>query len=228
MRMLDDERIYITKRKTVLNREQKTSLSMVIGFGALAFVFGLFFMWKHVASPFVLTYTGPKFLTGDQKDQAAKDALRKEDTDSDGLNDYDELYVYRTSPYLSDSDSDGMADKTEITKGLDPNCAPTMPCASAVVDAVNPDSLQGNFAEEPSAPVAPSASPVDVAQILAQMTTEQLRAALIDAGGDAAVVNALTDEDMRTAMMQAIAATTPAPSSDASTPTPSPSDQPQP
>lgn len=42
------------------------------------------------------------------------------DTDSDGLNDYQELFVYGTSPLLADSDGDGMPDKWEIDHGLNP------------------------------------------------------------------------------------------------------------
>jgi hypothetical protein len=44
------------------------------------------------------------------------------DTDSDGLNDYDEVFVHSTSPANADSDSDGLNDYSEIhTHGTDPN-----------------------------------------------------------------------------------------------------------
>jgi hypothetical protein len=44
------------------------------------------------------------------------------DTDSDGLNDYDEVFVHSTSPANADSDSDGLNDYTEIhTHGTNPN-----------------------------------------------------------------------------------------------------------
>ena len=42
------------------------------------------------------------------------------DTDEDGLNDYEEIYVYNTSPVSEDTDLDGMTDGTEIAAGLDP------------------------------------------------------------------------------------------------------------
>ncbi|MCJ8313883.1 MAG: PQQ-binding-like beta-propeller repeat protein, partial [Saccharospirillaceae bacterium] len=42
------------------------------------------------------------------------------DTDFDLISDYDELNVYMTSPLLSDTDGDGINDKQEIDAGLDP------------------------------------------------------------------------------------------------------------
>jgi hypothetical protein len=49
------------------------------------------------------------------------------DTDSDGLTDFQEQYVYKTSVYLADSDSDGFSDSEEIAAGsnpLDPQSTP--------------------------------------------------------------------------------------------------------
>ncbi len=60
--------------------------------------------------------------------------LRKIDTDQDGLSDYDELYFYNTSPYLEDTDSDGLEDKAEIEIGEDPNCPKGENCFSGSVE----------------------------------------------------------------------------------------------
>ncbi len=53
---------------------------------------------------------------------ASLTALKDKDTDGDTISDYDELYVVRTSPYLKDSDGDGLADAVETQQGSDPNC----------------------------------------------------------------------------------------------------------
>ena len=45
----------------------------------------------------------------------------KYDTDSDGLNDYEEVKVYHTDPCNPDSDEDGMSDGQEVKLGRDPN-----------------------------------------------------------------------------------------------------------
>jgi len=54
--------------------------------------------------------------------------LKNKDTDKDGLSDYAEIYIYKTSPYLPDSDSDGFDDKTEIESGNNPLCPAGKDC----------------------------------------------------------------------------------------------------
>lgn len=54
----------------------------------------------------------------------------KSDTDKDGLSDYDERNIYRTSAYLSDTDGDGSGDGDEIKSGSDPLCAAGQNCAN--------------------------------------------------------------------------------------------------
>lgn len=53
---------------------------------------------------------------------ALTDDLKTKDTDKDGLSDYNEFKIYKTSPYLADSDSDAISDKDEVTNGTDPLC----------------------------------------------------------------------------------------------------------
>ena len=68
---------------------------------------------------------------GTQDDQKTINDLKLKDTDRDGVSDYDEIYVYHTSPYLADSDSDGIPDGQEIAKGTDPNCPQGKTCSAA-------------------------------------------------------------------------------------------------
>ncbi|PIR94236.1 hypothetical protein COT97_01965 [Candidatus Falkowbacteria bacterium CG10_big_fil_rev_8_21_14_0_10_39_11] len=56
-------------------------------------------------------------------------AEKQKDTDEDGLSDYDELNLWKTSPYLIDSDSDGLTDQVEVELGSDPNCPEGKECA---------------------------------------------------------------------------------------------------
>lgn len=56
--------------------------------------------------------------------------LKKQDTDEDGLSDFDEVYIYETSAYLADSDSDGVNDIEEIKNNEDPMCPTGVKCFS--------------------------------------------------------------------------------------------------
>jgi len=60
--------------------------------------------------------------------QKSPDELKKLDTDGDKINDFEELYVYDTSPYLADSDSDGIDDFDEIVSHTDPTCPEGQSC----------------------------------------------------------------------------------------------------
>lgn len=57
-----------------------------------------------------------------QNQQAAIGLLRKlaSDTDGDGLNDYEETYIYRTNPANPDTDGDGFLDGDEVAHDYNP------------------------------------------------------------------------------------------------------------
>ena len=59
-------------------------------------------------------------LTQEEILSILSEQAKQEDTDKDGLSDYDEVYVYHTSPYIQDSDSDAFSDQEEIDAGSDP------------------------------------------------------------------------------------------------------------
>lgn len=71
-------------------------------------------------------------------------ALKEKDTDGDGLSNYDELYAHQTSPYIKDSDSDGIDDGREIVNGTNPNCPEGKDCG-VPPPANNPQSININI-----------------------------------------------------------------------------------
>ncbi len=85
--------------------------------------------------------------------------LSSKDTDNDGLNDYEELHVFGTSPYLTDTDGDDLDDAVEIQSGGDPNCPTGRTCGaviegstsgnSGVVDSIDPAASYGAQDMEP-------------------------------------------------------------------------------
>ena len=116
-------------------QNQKTIGLVVLTFLALATIFfGLKTIPGRIIKPFNLQPSGRSGVGIDKEaqKQAALLALKNQDTDKDGLNDYDELTFYKTSPYLEDSDSDGFKDKEEIDSGYDPNCPQGQDCRLAI------------------------------------------------------------------------------------------------
>ncbi len=86
---------------------------------------------KSIWSPFVRKPI--TFKTSEELEQEQTERLKTLDTDKDELTDYDELYVFHTSPFLADSDSDGVNDGTEVAQGIDPNCPKGKVCRQVTV-----------------------------------------------------------------------------------------------
>lgn len=76
------------------------------------------------------TVEGNSLLIGSTQG-SGQENLQIIDTDKDGLTDYEELNTYGTSPYLEDTDSDGVHDKAEIELGENPTCPKGKTCGFA-------------------------------------------------------------------------------------------------
>jgi len=61
--------------------------------------------------------------------------LKSTDSDCDGFNDHEEMFVYYTNPYDEDTDGDGFSDRTEALKGTSPNINNLY--SGGVIDGVN-------------------------------------------------------------------------------------------
>lgn len=108
---------------------EQLALGAVILGGIAALIFGFAYLGKSIVEPLQLKPRTVETLAERDSREAAE--LRTRDTDQDGLVDYDEIYVWNTSAYLPDTDSDGYADKTEIESGNDPNCPRDRDCLAA-------------------------------------------------------------------------------------------------
>lgn len=130
---MEERRNLKTKPRHHLTKEQKAGLVLLLLIGIVGAFFGLKSFPARLSRPFEIqfaSYTGERFMTLSEREAAETERQKSIDSDSDGLNDYDELNVYKTSPYLADSDSDGFDDKTEIFTSHDPNCPEGKDCAS--------------------------------------------------------------------------------------------------
>ncbi len=111
--------------------QQKLSFTLLVIFGILIVVLGFLQMRNTIYTPFVIRASDLEDPASSALFQNDQVKLQSIDTDHDGLNDYEELNFYTTSPYLPDTDSDGIDDKMEISNRTDPICPEGQRCSSA-------------------------------------------------------------------------------------------------
>jgi hypothetical protein len=109
--------------------QQKLSFTMLILFGIIIVVLGFLQMRNTIYTPFVIRSSDFNGGEGAPLFENEQVKLQSIDTDHDGINDYEELNFYGTSPYLPDTDSDEIDDKTEIVNHTDPNCPEGQKCS---------------------------------------------------------------------------------------------------
>lgn len=144
-------------------------------------------------------------LLSSESDEAQNLAeAENRDTDNDGLNDAHELTIYNTSPYLSDSDSDGIDDKTEIESGQNPNCPEGTACS---------EERTGENGDGATVAGEEAFSDFNTSEVLGidlnsdDIDVDQVRQALKDQGVPADQVDALSDEELLEALQQLSSAT---------------------
>ena len=201
--------------KHTFSIQEKVALVFLIVAGMSGLFFGVKYLGKNLNAPFVFNYNGPQYLTPSQQEQQNIDKLKSEDTDGDGLSDYDETYVYHTSPYLKDSDSDGIDDPTEIKNGTDPNCPEGKTCNQGPASNSAQGNTSGDLLTNVQAPtldantaalinasasgnVTPTTGQMDAATAaqLSAMTPAQLRGLLISSGMDQTQLSKISDADL--------------------------------
>ncbi|MCG2717287.1 MAG: thrombospondin type 3 repeat-containing protein [Nanoarchaeota archaeon] len=102
----------------------KSLLLLLLFLSVLAVGLSYFQIKGAIYSPFIQKVTKQSEVL-DQAEIIA--ILSEQDTDKDGLSDFDEEFVYQTSVYLNDSDGDTFSDKEEIdaqSNPLDKNSTP--------------------------------------------------------------------------------------------------------
>ena len=107
--------------------------------------------------------------------------MQNMDTDKDGLSDYDEMYLYGTSPYLADTDSDGYLDKQEIDGGYDPLCPKGEDCRG-VTDDGSVDADNELVSEPEQTETGSTELPDEVVEELKNLTPDEIRQLLLESG----------------------------------------------
>jgi len=77
----------------------------------------------HISDPQVADTDGDGINDGDEVfigTNPTDNSDAETDTDSDNLTDFDEVFTYGTNPTVADTDGDGLTDDIEIILGTDP------------------------------------------------------------------------------------------------------------
>ena len=182
-----------------LSKSQKIAVTLLAFFALLVIVMWGYQFQRAINSPF--EYKGPVVnevapVCADGSCEVDENDLSNQDTDGDGLNDYEELNFYKTSPYLEDSDSDGYSDKNEIESDNDPNCPIDQDCYGESLKS-NPEPVSIDVLDPPTAIGSQSAADVRVGDVFKpDMDAASLRQLLIQAGVEASILEQISDEQL--------------------------------
>ncbi len=174
------------QRAKGLSKEQKIGFVLLFVFAILAVGLGFLQIRNSLYGPFALNKTVPTSLVDELN---TPEILQFRDTDMDGLNDFEELYIYTTSPYLADTDSDGISDSQEIGKGTNPNCAEGRDCTGVVNSAEWVATSTINVSVDD-----PGEAPADLNEAL--QDPAQVRLMLMQAGADEQLLQQFSDADI--------------------------------
>jgi len=117
------------------------------------------------------------------------------------LSDWDELNIYKTSPYLEDSDSDGFNDKEELDNDKNPNCPTGQDCGEFNNEQIDTgdttdDLLQG-LELDTNDFIVESGQEQNLQNMLSGLgDANSLRQLLLEAGMDSEALNQISDEDL--------------------------------
>ena len=162
-------RAKLTKRQNIV----LSSIGLVV---VLAIGLAVWQMSRTLNLPLPVT-GNEKEIVAEPKDQLdlsqkSQDELKASDTDADKINDFEELYVYDTSPYLADSDSDGLDDFDEIANHTDPTCQEGQICFQSGGVAAGASGASVSIDEATGGTIVSAA----------QVNTEDLRKVLVSSG----------------------------------------------
>ncbi len=123
----------VGERWARLSVQQKFSAVILGVCGCITLVLSFAQLRTQILSPFFVQRRvldrSQAFFAKQEEESQKIELLKKKDTDGDGLSDYDELYIYRSSPYLADTDGDAIPDGEEVARGIDPNCPEGKTCS---------------------------------------------------------------------------------------------------
>ena len=133
--MQEDSHGFITALKThwqSLEQKQKAFFAVFVLFSFMALIFSYVSVREGISAPFRVSMKEASKNVELLKDPAEEqEALAKRiDSDGDGLSDWDEQNVYKSSPYLWSTAGDGVPDNIKVAMGENPLCKSGEPCTA--------------------------------------------------------------------------------------------------
>ena len=200
-----------------LPRQEQGIALLLLSIGSGALIFGFFSFSAFAKRPFELQIAElakkGRYESLDAQALREKEEQKERDTDGDTLNDYDELMIFKTSPYLKDTDSDGIDDATETLSGDNPNCPRGKSCELLI--QLPASELPGGLTAPATDPkealqqllIATSAQPKDPATLIAaleSLSVKELRELALSSGVPKEQVETLSDTDLRQRFLEAL------------------------
>jgi hypothetical protein len=186
--MLDNYRDYNQPGLKTLGKNKLFWLFLFLSLAILALIFW-YYKKQVLENPLALNlseeFKAKILIDSETGKEKTMEELRAEDTDQDGLNDYQELYQFGTSIFLADTDSDGFSDSEEVGSGNDPICPSGQDCnllrlitpSTKLADVVESVNFSGDLTLEEAA-------------------LAEFRKFLLENGFSQAEVDKLTDDDL--------------------------------
>ncbi|MBN2853937.1 hypothetical protein JXK06_00140 [Patescibacteria group bacterium] len=204
------ENYHLSKENSLEEKTTKTR-KLVIFIFTIVGVFLLFLSFQqlknNIYDPFSFAKQPTENLSTAEADVLSSYVLQTTDTDGDELSDYDELYIYSSSPFLTDTDSDGITDYDEVINGSDPLCAEGQDCdglsdPSFVVSPDLSELTEVNANASSTVPVEDLAIVEDI--ISGQADPAFLRNLLLTNGFSEEELNGISDEDLQAAYFEVV------------------------
>ncbi len=149
-----------------MDKDRKIALAVLGVFSIVIIIFGFASFSSSINDPFSYKNITPQDSLNSQKNSNSNNSclngdcsnekldssnldLKLIDTDGDGLSDWDELFIYQTSPYLEDTDGDGLTDFEEvITYKTNPNCPEGQECSGSFAQQSDQNNLNNNQVDD--------------------------------------------------------------------------------
>lgn len=194
-----------------LPRSKKTVLILLL---LITIVILITWFWQfnsRINNPFVVKPNAQDLANLNKIDEQAISKVT--DTDNDGITDFNENNIYNTSPYLEDTDGDGILDGVEIKNNTNPLCYEGRDCSvNSTTNATSTDIYTSTSTISVGNSV--SGNNVDQSLLIQALSGAGdptiLRQLLLQGGANAESLNSLSDEDLMASYREVLAAQNPA------------------